>query len=160
MADIRQEIPVRSFAISAYVVRIEDGRGQYLLLKRASAYLHASWQQVSGRIEAGETGWQAALREIREETGLTPARFYSADVTEVFYEHHQNCINVNPVFVAFVDADAAVVLSPDEHDEFRWVTPDQAAALVAFDTQVTTIQHIEKRFVRQPPNEFLRIAVA
>jgi dATP pyrophosphohydrolase len=31
---------------------------------------------VSGAVEAGETGWAAALREIEEETGLVPERFY------------------------------------------------------------------------------------
>lgn len=159
MADptnIREEIPIRSFAISAYLARVEDGRGRYLVLKRVSKYLKGSWQQVSGRIEPGETGWQAALREIREETGLVPTRFYSANETEVFYESQQNCINVIPVFVGFVEADARVVLSA-EHDEFRWVSAEEAKELLPFGVQVATIQRLEATFVRGAPPEFLRI---
>ena len=96
--DIRQEIPIRSFSISAYICRVSEGRSKYLVLRRASKYLRGTWQQVSRRIEDGETGWQAALREILEETGLVPDRFYSANWTQTFYEHKQNCINVIPVF--------------------------------------------------------------
>lgn len=155
-ANIREQIPIRSFAISAYLARVEDGEGRYLVLKRLSKDLKGSWQQVSGRIEPGETGWQAALREIREETGLVPARFYSANETEVFYEPRQNCINVIPIFVGFIDGDARVVLSA-EHDEFRWVTAQEAKEILPFGVQVATIQRLEATFVRGTPPEFLRI---
>ena len=40
---------------------------------------------VSGGIEQGETATAAALREIREETGLSPSTFYLADAVETFY---------------------------------------------------------------------------
>ena len=155
MADptnIREEIPIRSFAISAYLVRVDDGRGRYLVLKRLSKYLKGTWQQISGRIEPGETGWRAALREIREETGLVPSRFYSANETEVFYEPRQNCINVIPVFVGFVEADARIVLSA-EHDEFRWVTAEEAKEVLPFGGQAATIQRIEAAFVGGTPSE-------
>ena len=155
--DIREEIPIRSFSISAYVVRVEGGRGKYLILRRISTYLHASWQQVSGRIEPGELGWQAALREIREETGLVPTRFYSADQTEIFYEHRQNCINVVPVFVGFVEGDPQVVLSTDEHNEFRWITVEDARQFLPFNAQVATIEWIEARFIQHEASDLLRI---
>lgn len=32
------------------------------------------WQSVTGSLERGETRWQAAARELVEETGLQPAR--------------------------------------------------------------------------------------
>jgi dATP pyrophosphohydrolase len=155
--DIREEIPIRSFSISAYVVGVEGGRGKYLILRRVSRYLHASWQQVSGRIEPGELGWQAALREIREETGLVPARFYSVDQTEIFYEHRQNCINIVPVFAGFVEGTPQVELSPSEHDEFRWITVAEARKFLPFSAQLASIEWIEARFVREQASDFLRI---
>jgi dATP pyrophosphohydrolase len=51
-------------------------RGRYLVIRRRTPYLKGTWQMVSGAVEAGETGWAAALREIEEETGLVPERFY------------------------------------------------------------------------------------
>ena len=83
---VRQEIPVKSFSIAAYVCRVVSERGRYLVVRRGTPYLKGSWQMVSGRVEAGETGWEAALREIEEETGLVPDRFYSAELIEQFYE--------------------------------------------------------------------------
>jgi dihydroneopterin triphosphate diphosphatase len=96
------------------------------------------------------------LREIREETGLVPSRFYSANETEVFYEPRQNCINVIPVFVGFVEADARIVLSA-EHDEFRWVTAEEAKEVLPFGGQAATIQRIEAAFIGGTPSEYLRI---
>ena len=153
---IQEEIPIRSFSISAYIVRRKDGEGGYLLLRRRSKYLEGSWQQISGLIQAGETSWQAALREIREETGLVPSQFYSANQTEVFYEVRQNCINVVPVFVGFVDDDVDIVLSA-EHSDYRWVDARDAHEFLTFNQQVATIEHLEEAFVRNTPPEFLRI---
>ena len=39
------------------------------------------------------------LREIEEETGLIPDRFYSADILEQLYRPDQNCVILVPVFV-------------------------------------------------------------
>ncbi len=155
--EIRQEIPIRSFSISAYLVKVERGRGRYLILRRVSTYLHGSWQQVSGRIERGETGWQAALREIREETGLAPAHFYSANEIELFYEQWQNCINLVPVFVGFLEGDPEVVLSPTEHDAFRWISAEEAPEFLASGTQIATIERLEAKFVQHNPSDFLRV---
>ncbi len=82
----RQEIPVKSFSISAYICRKDDEGGSFLLLRRTSRHLHGTWQQISGMVEPGEKAWEAALREIEEETGLVPRAFYSADFIERFYE--------------------------------------------------------------------------
>src|SRR5207253_4895376 len=46
-----------------------------------------SWETVHGTIEPGETPVQASLRELREETGLTPQRLYNLSRTERSEEH-------------------------------------------------------------------------
>jgi dATP pyrophosphohydrolase len=118
--DIRQEIPVKSYSIAAYLCRIASGRGRYLIIKRSTPYLEDSWQMISGAVEPGETGWEAALREIKEEAGLVPDRFYSADILEQFYRPDLNCIILVPVFVGFLDAKQEVRLS-SEHSEYKWI---------------------------------------
>jgi dATP pyrophosphohydrolase len=156
--NIREEVPIKSFSISAYVCRIEDAKGRYLILKRNSSYLPDSWQMVSGKIEKGEKAWEAALREITEETGLIPDRLYSVNKLEQFYEANQNCINLVPVFVGFIDSDQPVRLSP-EHGEYQWVSPDEATNLLCFEHQAETMRFIEDMFVKQKPLEFLRIKI-
>ena len=156
--DIREEIPIKSFSIAAYVCRILAGRGQYLILRRNTAYLHDTWQMVSGRIEPKERGSEAALREIKEETGLVPDRFYSADAIEQFYEVSQNCINLVPVFVGFMDTDQPVILS-GEHGAYKWIFPEEAEHYLIFQHQRAILEHIERQFVQKTPHEFLRIDV-
>ena len=73
------DIPIRAFIISLVAMRQVGGKHEVLLLKRTDT-LVGEWCQVAGKIEEGETAWQAALRELNEETGLTPTTFYSADI--------------------------------------------------------------------------------
>lgn len=68
------------------VILREAGDAHEVLLLRRNGSLAGEWCQIAGAIEAGETAWQAALREVEEETGLRPSRFYSADIYEQFYE--------------------------------------------------------------------------
>ncbi len=58
LMDIREEVPIKSFSIAAYVCRVENGQGKYLIIKRSSSYLSDTWQMVSGRIEKGEKAVQ------------------------------------------------------------------------------------------------------
>ena len=51
------------------VVRNEDGR--LLVIRRGHEPDRGSWSLPGGRIEPGETAAVAAVREVREETGLT-----------------------------------------------------------------------------------------
>lgn len=110
--DIRQEIPIKSFSIATYICKVEDGTCKHLIIRRRPGYLGGSWQMISGRIEGGEKGWEAALREIKEETNLIPDRFYSANTLEAFYEVNQNCINLVPVFVGSIDTGQEVQHPP------------------------------------------------
>ncbi len=155
--DIREEVPIKSFSIAAYVCRIKQGKGRFLIIRRKTSYLPDSWQMVSGKIEKGEKAWEAALREIKEETGLVPDRLYSANATEIFYEASQNVINIVPVFIGILDADQAVRLSAAEHSEYKWVSPEESVAFIRFQQQLETLRMLEARFVQQKPLEFLRV---
>ena len=160
--DIREEVPIKSFAVAVYLCKVQDGVGKFLIIKRSSEsapdYLSSTWQMASGRIEKGEKAWEAALREIKEETGLVPDRFYSADAVELFYEVNQNCININPVFVAILDHPQEVKLS-SEHSEFRWITLAEADQYLLFDLQKEMVKKIQEKYLSGSPPEFLRIDI-
>ena len=114
--------------VDVYVLRDGPGEPAVLVLRRAPSGGRSpgTWEAVHGAIEAGETAVQAALRELREETGLEPARLYNASRVDAFYRHAQDEVALIPVFVAVVARDAAVRVSA-EHDAFEWLAP--AAAL-------------------------------
>ena len=106
--------------IDAYVFNRKNKEIRFLLLKRAKTKIYEHlWQGVAGKIEAGETSWEAAIRELREETGFEPVRIFVADHVSKFYEAHGDWVNMVPVFGIEVE-DEEVILS-DEHCEFKWV---------------------------------------
>ena len=47
-----------------------DGAGRFLLVRRAHPPAQGKWSIPGGRVEPGETGEQAVVRELLEETGL------------------------------------------------------------------------------------------
>ena len=108
--------------IDCYVVRpTGDGTHEFLQMHRPpGAFMGGTWQTIHGKIKDGETAWQAALRELREETGLTPREFYQLDTLNVFYMAAGDTIWHCPGFCAVVDADASITLN-HEHDAVRWV---------------------------------------
>lgn len=153
-----QEIPIKSFCVSVFVCRETSNSMDVLLIKRSDDYLGGTWQMVSGMLESSESAVDAALRELREETGIVPDRFYSANHLQQFYEVSQNCINLVPVFVAFLDSDRAVALS-SEHLDFMWVPYDQVSDHVCFPDQADSARYIFEHFVEKEPLEFLRIDI-
>lgn len=148
---------IKPVHIVAYVLKVKDGQSSYLLIRRSSKILNGNWQMVSGGIHTGETAWQAALREIKEETNLIPDRFYSADAVECFYEVSRDIVMIGPAFVAFIDTEQEVKLSPKEHDLYKWVSYDEALTYLEFENQQRIIKQIEDNFVKKPPKERFRI---
>ena len=123
---------VRVSLVDVYVLRREGDGLRCLVLRRASGgRCPGSWETVHGHIEEGERPWQAAERELTEETGLSPVRLYNLSRVEAFYQHRNDEVALVPVFVAFVGADAPVRLGP-EHDAHVWLSPTEAGARFAW----------------------------
>lgn len=113
--------------IVCHIVRPAQHPGghEFLQLRRsADDYLGGTWQTIRGRIEGTETAWQAALRELREESALIPTEFYKLSTLESFYLAHEDAIWHVPCFCVLVGRDQTVTLN-GEHDAYRWVPGDQ-----------------------------------
>jgi len=93
---------IRVDVIDAYLLRPGGSGLEVLVLRRAAGGRSpGSWETVHGHIEPGETPVQAALRELREETGLEPARLYNVSRVEAFYRHQTNEVVLIPVFAGW-----------------------------------------------------------
>ena len=87
------------------------------------------WTLPKGKLDAGESFEEAALREIEEETGLR-ARLVR-ELPETHYE-----VRGRPKVVRYwlmeVESDPGFVAN-DEVDELRWLEPAQASALLTYE---------------------------
>ena len=128
MADILVRV------IDTYVYRRTEEGLRFLLLIRAQTkkYEHF-WQGVAGKIEEYETAWEAAVRELKEETGFAPLQMFVADHVSRFYETYGDRVNLVPIFGIEVGNDT-VELS-EEHCEFKWLDFDTARSMLVWSGQ-------------------------
>ncbi len=118
--------------VDVYVLRGAGPSLECLVLRRApGGRCPGSWETVHGHIEPGETPAAAARRELQEETGLVPDRWYNLSRVELFYQHRPDEVAMVPVFAAFVDP-AATVRIGGEHDHFEWLAPGAARGRFAW----------------------------
>ncbi|MFA7229097.1 MAG: NUDIX domain-containing protein, partial [Melioribacteraceae bacterium] len=68
---------VKSSLIEAHIFRRNGVDIEFLLLKRSPGEKYPGlWQMVTGSVENGEKRYETALREIKEETGIVPIKFW------------------------------------------------------------------------------------
>jgi dATP pyrophosphohydrolase len=146
--------------IDAYVFRIVDTSPEFLLLQRSpESALGGTWQAVHGMIEPGEKAYEAALREIREETGLTPVNFYQLDQVNTFYMAVDDKIHHCPCFAAEVAADAEVTLN-EEHTDHVWLATDPAMTRFTWPSHRRALQEILAEIITpRPGTEALRLPI-
>jgi 8-oxo-dGTP pyrophosphatase MutT (NUDIX family) len=120
-----------------------------LVLQRAAEGTRCplAWETVHGRLEPGERPEEAALRELREETGLVPARLYNV-TTQSFYLHggapaHAalGTVQVAVAFCAFVPVADPPVLG-GEHQAHAWLSPAEGRERFAWPREREALDHV------------------
>lgn len=155
-------MPRINFEIVEVVLFRRRPEPEFLVLHRSDGedIYPGLWQIVSGGIEPGEKAYEAAYREIKEETGLTPIALYNTPLTNTFYFYTDDSVNVSPVFAAEVNAGDEIRLSK-EHQAFRWLTGDDAVSLLVWPGQKNAIRIIHDYIVvNNPSREFMKIPPA
>lgn len=78
------------------------------------------WQNITGSVEKDESFYEAALREINEETGLMPDQYmlYDLKIEHRFRTRHPKIIHEKS-FVATFKQKPQIILS-DEHQSCCW----------------------------------------
>jgi bis(5'-nucleosidyl)-tetraphosphatase len=105
---------------------------KYLLIRHPGGH----WDLPKGKLEAGETELRAALRELKEETGIT-----EVTIDETFYEkinyrygdYHGGIVHKQVGFFLASTLQESITLS-HEHEEYVWLSFHDAIARVTFDS--------------------------
>ena len=106
--------------------------GRYLMVRRSASrdFAPGEWETGSGRLEQGEGYVQALRRESMEELGLQVRLECVLGVTHIYRgESVPGNEMVGVTFGCSVSDGSGLSLS-DEHSEHRWVTAEDAAALL------------------------------
>ena len=108
--------------LAASVAIFRDGR--VLLAQRGREPLRGVFTLPGGKVEAGETLAQAALREVAEETGLVPALAGFIDHVELIARDGSGQIRHHFVIAAFAARWQGGEPRPSEEaPAFRWADP-------------------------------------
>ena len=107
---------------SAGGVVVRDGR---VLLVHRERY--DDWSLPKGKLEPGETWEQAALREVREETGL------DCELGAYLGATHYAPGGVEKEVRWWLMTGAGEPQPDTEVDDLRWATPDEARELLSYD---------------------------
>jgi dihydroneopterin triphosphate diphosphatase len=129
--------------VDAYVYRTQNGRTEFLLIRRAGeGPLAGTWHGNHGRCGSGETAISAARRIVKSQTGLDDLEAFSADYINQFFDHASDTIVLAPVF-AFRATSAARVKLDSDFDDYAWCSRDEATGRLTFAGQRWAVRHIE-----------------
>jgi 8-oxo-dGTP pyrophosphatase MutT (NUDIX family) len=123
----------------AHVVRAAGGilvRGPHVLLVHRPKY--DDWTFPKGKCEPGESDQDCAVREVWEETGLHVE--LGAELPSTRYIDSKG----RPKRVRWwrMEAVGGAFVPTDEVDEIRWLTSQEAAALLSYDRDVALLEAI------------------
>ncbi|CBE69875.1 MAG: NUDIX domain-containing protein [Candidatus Methylomirabilis oxygeniifera] len=101
----------------------------YLLLHYESGH----WDFPKGHIEPGEDAQQTAMRELKEETGISDLSFVDGYKQSLRYFFRQKGIGIFKLVIYFLaETDWSEVSLSDEHIGFDWLPYDLAMSRLTF----------------------------
>jgi len=145
---------IKTNLIEAHIIQRTEEGIETLIMKRASNQKYPNiWQMVTGKISENEKAYQAAIREIKEETNLKVDKLYIVPNVNYFYNNFDDSITIIPVFAAVITSDENLKIS-HEHSEYEWTKIEEAKKRFAWQGQKKSIDIIEDWFTGKNMNLF------
>jgi len=140
----------REHSSGGAVIRVSNGIPQVAMIATKG---RIRWGLPKGAVNEGETSENAALREVKEETGIVAKMVSPLDTIEYFFRAGDTLIQktVDFYFMQYVDG----VLDPQlsEVDDCEWVDLDEAIGRASFESEKKLLVRIRETWSRLEPAE-------
>ena len=109
--------------------RNASNKNEFLLLN----YPQGHWDFIKGKVEPGETPYETASRETKEETGISDIEFIDGFEESVEYNFKFKNKDIHKIVVFFLakTSEKKITLS-HEHSDFVWLEYDDALKKTTF----------------------------
>ena len=138
---------VKEITAGGVVYRWLNGKLQLLVLQDAKG----RWALPKGHVEPNETYQQTALREIKEETGLTDLMVYQSvgKVDFQYRRHNQLILMTLHLFLVEARSKTNNIKKEKWSQAIAWVSPNQAIDLIEYEDIcriiLIALSHIRKK---------------
>jgi 8-oxo-dGTP pyrophosphatase MutT (NUDIX family) len=117
------------------VIRFADSIPQLILGRRKRENEGETWTLPKGTPEPGETTEETALREVREETGLTVRIVSPLDDIEYGFVRNGTRIHKTVHYFIMEPTGGRLEDHDREFEEVRWISFGEAPAMLSFETE-------------------------
>jgi len=141
-------IPIQ---VLIYPVRKTDEDWEFLMLKRVKNR-GGFWQGVTGAPEANETLYEAAKRELYEETGFKLVTLIKTDLSYII-PMEDRWKDIYPkgtkqipeyLFIAILHQLSPPKIDPIEHNDWKWCSYEVAKNLLTLEDNKKALEHVQK----------------
>ena len=147
-----RELVPRAETIRLIKVLVHDGTRVLLLHRRPER--GNFWQPITGSIESGELPFDAAQRELHEETG-NGAIPVTMNLMQSFMIESQFLAARYPVpiiasevaYTARLDSQLPIRMDPEEHDEWGWFTFAEAYERIKWSDDREALEQLERQLL-------------
>jgi bis(5'-nucleosidyl)-tetraphosphatase len=119
---------------------------KYLLLNYAAGH----WDFVKGNVEPNESEKETVVRELREETSITNARFIDGFKETIVYFYRRQGLTVHKEVVFFaMESKTEMVTLSFEHVGFTWLDYEHAMEKLTFKNARDVLQKAQSFLKKQ-----------
>ena len=125
--------------------RKENSKNLFLLLHYPSGH----WDFVKGKMEKDESIQQTAIRETKEETGITDITFIQnfEEWIEYNFQYKGELVHKKVVFFLAETKTDKITIS-EEHLDFTWMDYNTAMEKTTFDNAKTVLTKAQKLLIQ------------
>ena len=121
---------IRETSAGAVLLCNTSGKNEFLLLN----YPQGHWDFVKGKVEPGETPHKTALRETKEETGISDIEFIDGFEESVEYDFRFKKENIHKKVIFFLaKTNEKNIKLSHEHNDYLWLEYNDALKKTTFE---------------------------